>query len=118
MLAEDGLQQHVLLLRGGVCDQVVCASLLAARHKKKVKLDEKGASENHDSLLGGPGKCHICVVVHPVRAETELALSDAGPEAFLGIRETECAVLGHKGGVDIVHILGDFHGERTASGEA
>ena len=54
-LAEDGLRQHVLLLRGGVRDRVVRASLLAARHKKKVKLDEKGESENHDSLLGGQG---------------------------------------------------------------
>ena len=42
----------------------------------------------------------------------------AGPEAFLGVGETERAVLGHEGGVDVVHVLGVFRGERAESGEA
>ena len=58
------------------------------------------------------------MVVHPVRAETELMFGGAGPEAFLGVGETERAVLGHKGGVDVVHVLGVFRGERAESGDA
>jgi hypothetical protein len=46
--------------------------------------NEKGESGNHDALLDLE-KRHIRVVVHPFRAETELALGDAGPEAFLGV---------------------------------
>ena len=41
------------------------------------------------------GKRRICVVVHPIRAETELAsgLRDARAELLLGIWKTEGAIL-------------------------
>ena len=89
--------------------------------EQKIKLNERESEPeiwNHDVLEYSRKGLRVCVVVHPISAETELALGDAGPEAFLGVGETERAVLGHEGGVDVVHILGVFRGERTASGEA
>ena len=64
-------------------------------------------SGSHDALFC-PGKRHICVIVHPIRAETELegGLGDAGPETLLGVVKPERAVLGHEGAVDVVDILG------------
>jgi hypothetical protein len=47
------------------------------------------------------------VVVHPIRADTELAtgLHDTDPESLLGIRKSESAILGHEGTVDVDDVL-------------
>jgi len=59
-------------------------------------------------VLECPGKCHICVVVHPIGAETELAsgLGDTGSKKVLGVVKTERAILGYEGAVDVVDVLG------------
>ena len=48
------------------------------------------------------------MVVHPIRAQTELAggFRDAGPESLLRIGKIERAILGYEGAVDIVDVLG------------
>ena len=48
------------------------------------------------------------MIVHPIRAQTELAsdLRDAGPESLLRIGKTERAILGYEGPVDVVDVLG------------
>jgi len=62
---------------------------------------------SHDALEC-PGKRHICVIVHPIRAQTELVsgLRDAGKEPLLRIGKTERAILGYEGAVDVVDVLG------------
>ena len=58
-------------------------------------------------LLECPGKRHICVVVHPVGAETELAsgLGDAGSKTVLGVVKAERAIFGNEGAMDVVDVL-------------
>jgi len=56
-------------------------------------------NESHASgALEGPGERHICVVVHPIRAEAELVscLRNAHAESLLGIGKTERAILGYE----------------------
>ena len=62
---------------------------------------------SHDALEC-PGERHVCVVVHPVRAKTELAsgFRDAGSEPMLRVWKTERLVLGDEGAVDVVDVLG------------
>ena len=62
---------------------------------------------SHDALEC-PGERHVCVVVHPIRAKTELAsgFRDAGPEPLLRVGKTERLVLGDEGPVDVVDVLG------------
>ena len=62
---------------------------------------------SHDALEC-PRKRHICVVVHPIRTQTELAsgLRDAGSKPLLRIGKTERAILGYEGAVDVVDVLG------------
>jgi len=59
------------------------------------------------------------VVVHPIRAETELVsgFRDAGSEPLLRVGNTERFVLGDEGAVDVVDVLGALAvGERGVEG--
>jgi len=48
------------------------------------------------------------MVIHPICTQTKLVSSfrDAGSKSLLCIGETECAILGYEGVVDVVNILG------------
>ena len=51
---------------------------------------------------------HICVVVHPICAQTELVSSfcDTGSESLLRIGKSERVILGQEGTVGVVDVLG------------
>lgn len=110
MLTEDDLRHSILVLHQGVEDGIVCAFLLAAMRKRKVREKaNQSPSWSHDAL-----KCtekhHVYVVVHPIHAKTELGsgLHDTCSELLLFIGKTECARLEYKdkGQVDVVNAIG------------
>ena len=65
-----------------------------------------------------PGKCHICVVVHPIGPETEHAsgLGDTGSESLICIGKAKGAILGFEGTVGCSRRLRCSHGGRTRGG--
>ena len=62
---------------------------------------------SHDALEC-PGVRHICVVVHPICAQTELAsgFCNTGSESLLHIGKSKRMILGQEGTVGVVDILG------------
>jgi hypothetical protein len=57
--------------------------------------------------LESQGERYVCVIIHPIGTEVELACGfrDASPESLLGILETQCAILLCERAVDIVDVL-------------
>ena len=67
---------------------------------------KRGVNWSH-GVLESPGERHICVVVHPIRAEDELVggLRDTRAESLAGIGKTESAILGYERAVEVVDVL-------------
>src|SRR5712691_3813469 len=89
---EDRLRSCAEAIRRREEDRVVYAPLWATSrgvieevHHQHVKASLTEGNENHGALEG-PGERHICVVVHPIRAEAELVsgLRNAHAESLLG----------------------------------
>ena len=82
---------------------------MSKRHQK-IKSNERESEPEIWSydVLEYSRKRRICVVVHPIRADTKLAtgLRDTDPKSLLGIRKFERAILGHEGTVDVVDVVG------------
>jgi len=106
---EDRLRNCASAIRRREEDRVVYAPLWAAsrgdmrvieRSTSSARLGKPSLREGNESdgALEGPGERHICVVVHPIRAEAELVscLRKAHAESLAGIGKPECAILGYE----------------------
>ena len=71
---------------------------------------ESGRKEGKLDALVSPGKRHVCMIVHPIGTEVELAggLRDACTKSLLGILETQRAILAYERTVDVVDVLSEL----------
>jgi len=102
---EDRLRICAAAIRRGEEDRVIYVPLWAASRgdmgsTSPARLGKPSLREGNEShgALEGPGERHVCVVVHPIRAEAELVscLRNTHAESVPGIRKTERAILGYK----------------------